>query len=64
MKTIKIACCSKVCERKNECARHYTNNESVRDTEDFYRYKWCGNRGNWALYEKMNTEDNGDYNDT
>lgn len=60
-------CCSDICERRSECARHTMNNEGIHSVIDFYHYgsgqlssnglyreyHWCGKRGNWERFEPI-----------
>lgn len=62
-------CCSDVCEKRTECARHIMNNEGTYYVENFYTfgsgtmttngcttYYWCGKLGNWGLFKPINKD--------
>ena len=60
-------CCSDICKKRTECARHIMNNEGTYYVEDFYTfvsgiitpssgcttYRWCGELGNWGLFKPI-----------
>lgn len=64
---MRTLCCSDICERRPECARHAINNKGTHSVIDFYRcdseelssnnryreYHWCGERGNWERFESL-----------
>lgn len=62
-------CCSNICERRNECARHSINNEGIHHVEDFYSFGsatmtendckiefWCNKLGDWKMFEPIYKE--------
>ena len=59
-------CCSDVCKKRTECAKHSMNNEGIHYVENFYTFgsgymtnngfeidHWCGELGDWKLFESV-----------
>ena len=62
-------CCSNVCKKQTECARHSMNNEGMHYVEDFYSFGsgtltndgckiecWCGELGNYKMFKPIEEE--------
>lgn len=64
---MKTCCCSTICEKQIQCAKHSINNVGMHYIEDFYSYGshaetadgyvqeeyWCGKLGDYKMFESV-----------
>lgn len=68
----KTLCCSDICEKQNECARHCINNYGTCYVENYYSFgsgtmsengceieHWCGEQGHWRMFEPIDKKPDG-----